>query len=195
MPATASVKIVPVRKMAVQRAFAVVGVAVAAGIGAFLIRGVHHRASRALTGGGVTESRTVAGFGQVRFKVTGPALPVRASSRASCALLASTEAQQMTGLMNRHDLAGYAGMIFRFARPTTVPFFMKNTLIPLSIAWFDATGRFLNATTMSPCPRTSLKCPLYYAIAPYSIAIEVGAGALPQLGIGPGATIAVGGLC
>jgi uncharacterized membrane protein (UPF0127 family) len=186
----------PVRKMAVQRAVAVVGVVVAAGIGAFLIRGDHHRAGRGLTGGGgVTESRTVAGFGQVGFKVTGPAVSLRAGSRANCALLASTEAQQMTGLMNRHDLAGYAGMIFRFARPTTVPFFMKNTLIPLSIAWFDATGRFLNATTMSPCPRTSLKCPLYYAIAPYSVAIEVGAGALPQLGIGPGATIAVGGLC
>jgi len=186
----------PARKLATQRAVAVVGVFVAAGIGAFLIRGVHHQADRALTSAsGVTESRTVAGFGQVGFQVNGPAVSLRPGSHAYCALLASTEAQQMTGLMNRHDLAGYAGMIFRFPRPTTVPFFMKNTLIPLSIAWFDTTGRFLNATTMSPCPRTSLKCPFYYAIAPYSVAIEVGAGALPQLGIGPGATIAVGGPC
>jgi uncharacterized protein len=157
-------------------------------LGVLLIR---HGGRTARPPKAVLPSRVVPGFGEVGFKVTGPgALP--AATRTHCALLATTDAQRARGLMNRHDLAGYDAMIFQFSRPTTVPFYMKDTLIPLSIAWFDPTGRFVNGTTMPPCPKTSLTCPTYAAIAPYSVAIEVAAGTLPQLAIGPGAQLAVG---
>jgi uncharacterized membrane protein (UPF0127 family) len=171
-------------------------VVLAIGLVVFLIRGANRPANpKLIPPGGVIPSRVVRDFGEVAFKVSGPTVPGPLAARRHCALLASTPAQQQKGLMNRHDLAGYEGMIFQFEELTTVPFFMRDTLIPLSIAWFDPTGKFLNTTTMLPCPKTSATCPTYSAISPYSVAIEVRAGGLPQLGIGPGAKIAVGGPC
>jgi uncharacterized membrane protein (UPF0127 family) len=178
-----------VRRAAVAGGAACLVLAIA--LGGVLIRAADRPSARP----GTVPSRSVPGFGEVSFKVAGPAVPASLANRTRCALLATTEAQQRRGLMNRRDLAGYEGMIFQFNRPTTVPFFMKDTLIPLSIAWFDPTAKFLNSATMSPCPKTSLTCPVYSAVAPYSVAIEVRAGVLSQLGIGPGATIALGGPC
>jgi uncharacterized membrane protein (UPF0127 family) len=71
---------------------------------------------------------------------------------------------------------------------------MKDTLLPLSIAWFDQKGRFVSATDMAPCPDQS-DCPLYGATAPYTVAIEVVQGGLSGLGIGPNSTISIGGAC
>jgi uncharacterized protein len=171
-------------------------VVLAIGVAVFVIRGANRPADpKLIPPGAVIPSRAVKGFGEVAFKVSGPAVPGPVATGQHCALLATTPAQQQKGLMNRHDLGGYEGMIFRFDRPATVAFFMKDTLIPLSIAWFDSTGRYLNSTTMLPCPKISRTCPTYAAISPYSVAIEVRAGGLPQLGIGPGAKIAVGGPC
>jgi uncharacterized membrane protein (UPF0127 family) len=51
--------------------------------------------------------------------------------------VASTDAQRAEGLMNRRRLAPKAGMVFLFARPTRTQFWMKDTLIPLSIAFYD----------------------------------------------------------
>jgi uncharacterized membrane protein (UPF0127 family) len=71
---------------------------------------------------------------------------------------------------------------------------MKDTLIPLSIAWFDPSHRFVSQSDMAPCPPAGA-CPLYYPIGMANLAIEVPQGHLPKLGIGPGATISVGGAC
>ena len=140
---------------------------------------------------GAVPSRSVPGFDQVAFRVQS-AVTVPAKKR--CALYAYTTDQQNQGLMHRRDLAGYDGMIFKFAQPSTAQFYMKDTLIPLSIAWFDTAGLFVSATDMEPCP-TATGCQLYAAAAPYTVAIEVLKGQLPQLGIGAGATISVGGGC
>jgi uncharacterized membrane protein (UPF0127 family) len=164
------------------------GLIVAISLGVFVIRGGQRTADPKV-------SRAVPGFGEVAFKVTGPTVSAAMATKSQCALLATTPAQQQTGLMNRHDLAGYDGMIFQFKRPTTVAFYMKDTLIPLSIAWFDGTGKFLNSSAMLPCPKTWPTCPTFSAISPYSVAIEVRTGVLSQLGIGPGARIRVGGPC
>jgi len=96
--------------------------------------------------------------------------------------------------MNRTNLAGYDGMLFQFSAPTTVDFYMKDTLIPLSIAWFDGSGHFVSATDMTPCP-TQDNCPLYGAASPYTDALEVPEGGLGRLGIGPGSVLTVGGSC
>jgi uncharacterized protein len=162
----------------------------------FLLRGADRpRDPRLLPAGSSIPSRRVPGFSEIGF-VVGRLPPVPTAGRHTfCALLATTAAQQQKGLMNRRDLAGYDGMVFRFDRPTTVSFYMKDTLIPLSIAWFDSGGRYLNALSMAPCPKSAVTCRLYRADAPYTVAIEVRAGGLPQLGIGPGSTITVGGPC
>jgi uncharacterized membrane protein (UPF0127 family) len=164
-------------------------VILALAVGLFLIRGVTTTQRPRVDTNGARPSR-VAGFDQIAFTV-------RASGGAvsrHCGLLALTTAQQDTGLMNRSDLAGYDGMVFQFLDPTTVQFYMKDTLIALSIAWFDTAGRFVSATDMPPCGSAAI-CPLYAAKAPYVLALEVPQGGLGQVGVGPGSSLSVGGSC
>jgi uncharacterized membrane protein (UPF0127 family) len=128
----------------------------------------------------------VVGFGEVAFRVAaGPEL---------CALLARTAQQQAQGLMKRTDLAGHVGMLFVFTADTNETFYMRNTPMPLSIAWFDASGRFVSATDMVPCADRP-GCPTYAAARAYRYALEVPKGGLGGLGIGPGSTITVGAAC
>jgi len=128
----------------------------------------------------------VSGFGEVAFRVaSGPEL---------CALLARTAQQQAQGLMKRTDLAGHVGMLFVFDSDTNETFYMRNTPMPLSIAWFDAAGRFVSSTDMAPCADRP-DCPTYAAARAYRYALEVPRGGLPSLGIGPGSSITVGAAC
>ncbi|MBA3267018.1 MAG: DUF192 domain-containing protein, partial [Acidimicrobiia bacterium] len=105
-----------------------------------------------------------------------------------------TEAQRQVGLMNRPDLAAHDGMLFRFDDDTRAGFYMKDTPMPLSIAWFDDEGRFVSSTDMEPC-LDRVECPNYYAARPYRFALEVRKGALADQGIGAGSQISVGGAC
>src|SRR5947208_11048951 len=73
--------------------------------------------------------------------------------------VADTPDAQARGLMGRHRLPEHRGMLFEFRAPTTAPFWMKDTLIPLSIAFFDAHRRIVAIRDMTPC-HTS-RCPLY----------------------------------
>lgn len=136
-------------------------------------------------------SSRVAGFGETSFRVR-PA--TGATAGRYCALLAETREQVQRGLMGRRDLAGYDGMVFRFASDNTGTFHMRDVPIPLTVAWFDASGRFLSSADMAPCPdRTG--CPSYAAPRPYRLALEVPGGGLGRLGVGPGSVIEVGGAC
>lgn len=137
-----------------------------------------------------TAPPSVDGFGQIGFRVEGSP----ASSAQRCALLADTPEQRERGLMGRTDLAGYDGMIFRFEADTTGSFWMKNTPLPLSIAWFDSSGAFVSAADMEPC-LDQPSCPTYGAGGPYRFALEVPKGALPTLGVGPGSRLVLGGAC
>jgi uncharacterized membrane protein (UPF0127 family) len=155
----------------------------------FLIRGADTTTRPQVEKNGATASR-VKGFDQIGFTVRSAG----AKPSHHCGLLALTTAQQDQGLMNRTDLAGYDGMLFQFVDPTTTQFYMKDTLISLSIAWFDATGRFVSATDMTPCAKAAV-CPLYHAAAPYTVALEVAQGQLGHVGVGPGSSLTVGGFC
>ena len=129
-----------------------------------------------------------AGFTEVAFRVApGPGL-------THCALLADSEAERRLGLMGRRDLGGFDGMLFVFQADTTENFYMRNTPLPLSIAWFDANGRFLGATDMTPCLDRA-DCPTYASPRAYRQALEVSRGGLGALGIGAGSHITVGGSC
>lgn len=128
--------------------------------------------------------RPLAGFDEVAFRITGAGVAF-----AGVALLADDQRSRNQGLMEQRDLRGYDGMVFRFDGPSTGRFYMRNTIIPLSIAFFDAGGRFVSATDMVPCPDEVEECPRYPADGPYVHAIEVPAGGLARLGIGPGAVL------
>ena len=128
----------------------------------------------------------MSGFGEIAFRIEG-------TPAQRCALLAETDAQQSRGLMNRTDLAGYDGMLFVFASNTTSEFWMKDTIMPLSIAWFRADGSLVSTANMEPC--LTATCRTYPAGGAYRYALEVQQGGLGALGIGPGAVISVGGAC
>lgn len=135
----------------------------------------------------------VDGFGEVAFRVR-PAGAAGPSSAEYCALLAETGDQVARGLMGRRDLAGYDGMVFRFPTDQRGSFYMRNVPIPLTVAWFDASGRFVSSQDMAPCPDQD-GCPLYGAARPYRLALEVPGGGLGRLGVGPGSVLEVGGAC
>ena len=54
------------------------------------------------------------------------------------------------GLMNRFSLQPDHGMLFVFAKSQPLAFWMKNTYVPLSIAYIDAQGVILNILDMKP---------------------------------------------
>lgn len=139
------------------------------------------------SGGGTTDRVALPGFGETAYRVVRGGATVK----TGCALLATTEAQQSQGLMNVRDLKGYDGMVFAFPVDTTVGFYMKDTPMPLSIAWFDGNGRFVSGADMVP-DRVE---PSYFAAAPYRYAFEVPQGKLGPAGIGPDSTLTIGGNC
>jgi uncharacterized membrane protein (UPF0127 family) len=139
----------------------------------------------------VVESR-VDGFGEIGFRITpaggGP------TPTEQCALLAATAEQSARGLMEVTDLQGYAGMVFRFPTDHTGAFYMRNTPMPLSIAWFAGDGSFVSAADMPPCEDRE-DCPRYGAAGPYRYALEVPQGGLGALGAAPGAKLELTGGC
>ena len=72
-------------------------------------------------------------------------------------------------------------------------FWMKNTLLPLSIAFADPSGVVVGTADMDPC--TADPCPNYGPDAPSTLAVEVPQGALDELGLVEGSTVEVIGDC
>ncbi len=176
------------RRLAHQRAGLVAVVAMGVVIAGAAVTLMVSRADTPGPDSGSERRERVEGFGEIAFRVGGP------DARPRCALLAETEEQRQRGLMGRMTLGGYDAMLFVFPTDTTTSFYMKDTRLPLSIAWFDAAGRFVSSTEMEPC-LDGMECPLYSADEPYRYALEVPRGGLARLGLGAGSTITVGGAC
>ena len=64
--------------------------------------------------------------------------------------VAATPETRATGLMHRFSLRPDHGMLFVFEAPQPLAFYMRNTYIPLSIAFLDARGRIINIEDMQP---------------------------------------------
>jgi uncharacterized membrane protein (UPF0127 family) len=111
-----------------------------------------------------------------------------------CLLLAETPQSQQQGLMHVTDpaLGGYDGMLFLFSADGTGGFWMRNTRLPLSIAYLDGEGAIVSTHDMEPCPDTTERCPSYPPGGSYRMAIEVVQGRLAELGIEGDARVTVG---
>ncbi len=138
-------------------------------------------------------------FGTVAFRVEQGGASTKAptpTAREHCALLAVTDEQRAQGLMGRRDLGGYDAMVFRFDQDVELAFWMHNVPVPLSIAWFDADGRFVSSADMAVCGDED-DCRRQRAAPPepYRIAVEVLQGGLGPLGIGPGSVLVLDGRC
>jgi uncharacterized membrane protein (UPF0127 family) len=101
--------------------------------------------------------------------------------------IAVTKRQRSRGLMGRTSLGSQAGMAFLFFGPTRAGFSMKNTSIPLSVAFFGNAGKILKILDMTPCHQTA--CPVYRPGVAYSGALEVNRGAFQKNGVMKGDTV------
>jgi uncharacterized membrane protein (UPF0127 family) len=101
--------------------------------------------------------------------------------------VAQSPEQRSRGLMYRRSLPPDAGMVFVYFREHTGSFWMKNTLIPLSIAFFDQDGRIKRILDMSPCRRDP--CRLYDPGVSYWGALEVNRGAFERWGVEEGDSV------
>ncbi len=84
--------------------------------------------------------------------------------------LAMTSEERSLGLMNRGK-APRDGMLFVFPNDTSGGFWMKNTLVPLTIVFFDRDGKRVRRLSMKPCRVDS--CPIYHPNRRYRFALEL----------------------
>ena len=89
--------------------------------------------------------------------------------------------EQQTGLMGRESLDPGAGMAFVWTQEFSGSFWMKDTLIPLSIAFWDDRGRIVAILDMEPCEADP--CPSYDPEVRFLGALEVNAGFFDEHGV------------
>ena len=98
--------------------------------------------------------------------------------------IADDEAKRLKGLMGRTELAENAGMLFVFEEEQPRSFWMKNTLIPLSIAYIDAEERIIDTQDMQPLDET-----VHRSAGPAMYALEVNQGFFEERGVEVGDTV------
>lgn len=95
--------------------------------------------------------------------------------------VARTDRERERGLMNRKALGEREGMLFVFESDQHLSFWMKDTTVPLSIAFLSASGRIEEIADMEPLSRRIVRSRLSCRYA-----LEVPKGAYARLGIGEG---------
>ena len=98
--------------------------------------------------------------------------------------VASTDAQRQQGLMFREKMAANEGMIFIFPQPAGICMWMKNTPLPLSVAFIDDKARIVNIEDMKPQTLDS-----HCAEKNVRYALEMNLGWFKQKGFKAGSTI------
>ncbi len=97
---------------------------------------------------------------------------------------AATFAQRQTGLMNRQSMAEDAGMLFLFKQDSPFGFWMKNTYIPLDIAYISADGEVMQIFAAQPLDEKVL-----LPAKPYRYVLEVNQGWFQRHSLGVGAHV------
>ena len=111
-------------------------------------------------------------------------LPLRIGQNTFQVEIAATPQQRQRGLMGRTHLAADGGMLFVFEQPGRHCFWMRDTPLPLSIAFIDPAGRIAGLADMQPrtenlhCPGTEVR-----------YALEVRQGEFQRRGIAPRAQV------
>ncbi len=113
-----------------------------------------------------------------------PVLELSAGIHLIRAETASTFETRAQGLMFRKHLGPNEGMFFVFPQSELHCMWMKNTLIPLSVAFVDEKGKIVSISDMQPQTETS-----HCAAAPAKFALEMPAGWFAAKGIKSGTTI------
>ena len=98
--------------------------------------------------------------------------------------VADSMGTRMEGLMHRKSMPQGSGMVFVFEENAPHCMWMKNTLIPLSVAFIDESGAIINIADMQPHSEQS-----HCAARPARYALEMNKGWFAQRGIKPGAKL------
>jgi uncharacterized protein len=95
-----------------------------------------------------------------------PTVQLSIKGHGLVAEVAATTPTRTVGLMRRFSLKPDHGMLFVFDAPQPLAFWMKNTFVPLSIAFIGADGRILNIDDMAPQTETThpSRGPALYAL-------------------------------
>jgi len=113
--------------------------------------------------------------------------PLRVRGHAIRAEVANTEESRRTGLMFRRSMPEDNGMLFTYERPGIQSMWMKNTLLPLSVAFIGRDGRILNIEDMKPQTLDS-----HCSTKPVRYVLEMHKGWFAKRGIKAGSRIAGG---
>ncbi len=113
-----------------------------------------------------------------------PVMELTAGIHRIEAEVAATQQNRMQGLMHRKSMPPQHGMLFVFETDARHCMWMRNTFLPLSVAFLDPQGRVLNVEEMQPQTENS-----HCAAAPARYALEMNAGWFRARGIGPGMPI------
>ncbi len=113
-----------------------------------------------------------------------PVVSLNAGIHVIKAELANTFESRARGLMFRESLGPNQGMLFIFPEEDRHCMWMKNTLIPLSVAFIDVKGRIINVEEMQPQTEQS-----HCAAGPALYALEMSKGWFAAKGLRRGALI------
>ena len=113
-----------------------------------------------------------------------PAITLQAGMHNIRAALAQTPEQRQTGLMFRREMAQHEGMLFVFEQASEQCFWMRNTLLPLSIAFLADDGTVVNTDEMRPQTLDS-----HCSAKPVRFALEMNQGWFAKRGIKAGSKI------
>ena len=94
--------------------------------------------------------------------------------------IADDNAERAQGLMDRRSLPENTGMLFAYGNEQELSFWMRNTYIPLSIAFADAEGRIVDLQDMEPLDDEP---PSYVSAEPAQYALEVNQGFFEERGV------------
>ena len=110
-----------------------------------------------------------------------PVIDLNAGFHRIEAEVAATDQNRQIGLMNRKTMPAQRGMLFVFNHENTHCMWMRNTLLPLSVAFMDASGTIINIEDMQPQTEDN-----HCARRPARFALEMNLGWFAQRGIKPG---------
>jgi uncharacterized membrane protein (UPF0127 family) len=114
-----------------------------------------------------------------------PRVKITAGMHIIDAQVAAQPDQRMTGLMHRKEMPQHEGMLFVFEAPTQQCFWMKNTLLPLSVAFVADDGTIVNIEDMAPQTLDS-----HCSTKPVRYVLEMNKGWFAKRGVKPGAKLA-----
>ncbi len=98
--------------------------------------------------------------------------------------VAANDPDRQNGLMQRRTMPAHQGMLFVFTEPRAHCMWMKNTFIPLSVAFLDEQGRIINVADMTPHSEQS-----HCAGRPARYALEMNQGWFAAKGLTAGTRI------